>query len=59
MAAHPHRGLDADPGASAAARSNPGAKLLIAVQWGLTLFGVFCLIGAAVAIASTPEAWPL
>ena len=34
-------------------------KLLIAAQWALTGFGLFCLVGAAVVIALTPEAWPL
>jgi hypothetical protein len=33
-------------------------KLLIAAQWALTGFGLFCLVGAAVVIALTPEAWP-
>ena len=31
-------------------------KLLLAAQWALT---GFCLVGAAVVIALTPEAWPL
>jgi len=34
-------------------------KLLLAAQWALTCFGLFCLVGAAVVIALTPEAWPL
>ena len=34
-------------------------KLLIAAQWALTGFGLFCLVGAAVIMALTPEAWPL
>lgn len=59
MATHPHRPAHAAPGCPALARTCPGTKLLIAAQWGLTLFGVFCLMGAAVVIANTPEAWPL
>lgn len=59
MATHPHRPAHAAPGCPALVSPSPGTKLLIAAQWGLTLFGVFCLIGAAVTIASTPEAWPL
>lgn len=34
-------------------------KLLLAAQWALTGFGLFCLVGAAVVMALTPEAWPL
>lgn len=34
-------------------------KLLIAAQWLLTGFGIFCLVGAAMLISLTPEAWPL
>lgn len=34
-------------------------KLLLAAQWALTVFGLFCLVGAAVVMALTPEAWPL
>jgi len=34
-------------------------KLLIVAQWALTGFGLFCLVGAAVVITLTPEAWPL
>lgn len=34
-------------------------KLLFAAQWALTGFGLFCLVGAAVVIALTPEAWPV
>jgi hypothetical protein len=34
-------------------------KLLLAAQWALTGFGLFCLVGAVVVIALTPEAWPL
>ncbi|WP_207384589.1 hypothetical protein, partial [Comamonas thiooxydans] len=37
----------------------PTTKLLLAAQWALTGFGLFCLVGAAVVIALTPEAWPL
>jgi hypothetical protein len=40
-------------------RPDPGTKLLLAAQWALTGFGLFCLVGAAVVIALTPEAWPL
>ena len=59
MAAHPHpshRSADSRP---APDRAGAGTKLLIALQWALTLFGLFCLIGAAVVMALTPEAWPL
>ena len=34
-------------------------KLLLAAQWALTALGLFCLVGAVVVIALTPEAWPL
>ena len=34
-------------------------KLLIAAQWALTGLGLFCLVGAVVVMALTPEAWPL
>ncbi|MDH1334131.1 hypothetical protein N5D77_07805 [Comamonas thiooxydans] len=37
----------------------PATKLLIAAQWALTGFGLFCLVGVAVVMALTPEAWPL
>ncbi|WP_177341024.1 hypothetical protein [Comamonas testosteroni] len=37
----------------------PTTKLLLAAQWALTCFGLFCLVGAAAVIALTPEAWPL
>ncbi|MGE8444540.1 MAG: hypothetical protein ACN6OS_23510, partial [Comamonas testosteroni] len=33
--------------------------LLLAAQWTLTCLGLFCLVGAAVVMALTPEAWPL
>ena len=33
--------------------------LLIALQWALTIFGLFCLVGVAVLIALTPDAWPM
>ena len=59
MATHPHRPAHAAPDCPALARPGTGAKLLIAAQWGLTLLALFCLIGMAVVIATTPEAWPL
>lgn len=59
MAAHPHRSPGAAAGRPAAHRPSTRIQLLIAAQWLLTLFGIFCLIGAAVVIALTPEAWPL
>jgi len=34
-------------------------KLLLAAQWALTGFGLFCLVGAVVVVALTPEAWPV
>ena len=37
----------------------PAPKLLLAAQWALTGFGLFCLVGAVVVMALTPEAWPL
>ncbi|MDH1477756.1 MULTISPECIES: hypothetical protein [Comamonas] len=39
--------------------TTPSTKLLLAAQWTLTGFGLFCLVGAAVVMALTPEAWPL
>ncbi|MDR0216998.1 MAG: hypothetical protein LBJ15_23735 [Comamonas sp.] len=59
MATHPHHRARAAAGCPALARPGPGTKLLIAAQWGLTVLGIFCLIGVAVVIATTPEAWPL
>jgi hypothetical protein len=37
----------------------PATKRLLAAQWVLTGFGLFCLVGAAVVMALTPEAWPI
>lgn len=34
-------------------------KQLLAAQWALTGFGLFCLLGAAVVMALTPEAGPI
>lgn len=59
MATHPHRRARAAPDSPALDRPGLGTKLLTAVQWGLSLLGIFCLIGVAVVIATTPEAWPL
>lgn len=59
MATHPHHCTGAAARRPALASPGPGTKLLIAAQWGLTLLGIFCLIGVAVVIATTPEAWPL
>ena len=39
--------------------TSPTPKLLIAAQWTLTGFGLFCLVGEAVVIAMTPDAWPM
>ena len=39
--------------------ATPTTKLLLAAQWALTGFGLFCLVGAVVVMALTPEAWPL
>ena len=59
MATHPHRPAHAAADCSALARPGAGAKLLIAAQWGLTFLGLFCLIGVAVLMALTPDAWPM
>ncbi|MPT10955.1 MAG: hypothetical protein E2578_13045 [Comamonas sp.] len=59
MAAHPHPSPRAADRRPTPDRASIGTKLLIALQWALTLFGFFCLVGAAVVIALTPEAWPL
>ena len=40
-------------------RHSSATLLLIAAQWLLTAFGIFCLVGAVMVIALTPEAWPL
>jgi hypothetical protein len=56
MAAHPHPSPRAADRRSAPDRASTGTKLLIALQWALTLFGFFCLIGVAVVIAKTPDA---
>ncbi|TYK73605.1 hypothetical protein FSY59_03120 [Comamonas sp. Z3] len=34
-------------------------KLLVAAQWALIGFSIFCLIGAAVVMALTVDAWPM
>lgn len=34
-------------------------KLLLAAQWALTGLGLFCLVGVAVVMAMTPDAWPM
>ncbi|KGG86683.1 hypothetical protein [Comamonas thiooxydans] len=39
--------------------TNLSTKLLVAAQWALTGFGLFCLVGAAVVMALTPDAWPM
>lgn len=59
MATHPHRPARAAPDSPAFDRPGLGAKLLTAAQWGLGLLGIIGLIGVAVVIATTPEAWPL
>ena len=59
MAERPLPGAHAAAGSPAPARPKLGTKLLIAAQWGLTVLGIFCLVGAAVVIAITPSAWPL
>jgi len=59
MATHPHRRARAAPDSPALDRPGLGTKLLTAAQWGLCLLGIFCLIGVAVVIATTPQAWPL
>ena len=53
MATYPH------PGPRASDSTVPGTKLLIALQWMLTLFDFFCLIGVPVVNAKTPDAWPM
>ncbi|TYK68580.1 hypothetical protein FSY45_27390 [Comamonas sp. Z1] len=59
MATHLHHRPRAADSRPAPDRPDPGTKLLLAAQWALTGFGLFCLVGAAVVIALTPEAWPL
>lgn len=59
MAAHPHHRPRAADRRPAPDRASTGTKLLITLQWALTLFGFFCLIGVAVVIANTPNAWPM
>lgn len=59
MATHPHHRSRCTSGGLAFARPSLRTKLLIAAQWSLTIVGIFCLIGVAVVIATTPEAWPL
>lgn len=44
---------------SSHSQAGNGTALLIALQWALTAFGLFCLVGAAVIIALTPDAWPM
>ena len=39
--------------------TTPAPKLLLAAQWALTGFGLFCLVGVAVVMAMTPDAWPM
>ena len=59
MAAHPRATAGRSSGSTSAARPDPGTKLLMTVQWALTGFGLFCLVGAAVVLmVSTPSAWP-
>lgn len=59
MVAHSRPTPGRSSGSPAAARPNSGTKLLMAVQWALTGFGLFCLVGAAVVLmVSTPAAWP-
>ena len=59
MAAHLHHRPRATDSGTTPDRSGAGTKLLISIQWALTLLGLFCLIGAAVVIAQTPDAWPM
>lgn len=58
MAAHP-RTAPCSRSGSPAGRPKPGTKLLIATQWVLTVFGIFCLIGVAVMMALKPDEWPM
>lgn len=44
---------------SSHSQAGHSTALLIALQWALTAFGLFCLVGAAVIIALTPDAWPM
>ena len=39
--------------------TTPATKRLLAAQWALTGFGLFCLVGVAVVMAMTPDAWPM
>ena len=59
MASSPHGRTGAASGGPAVDRPRPGTRLLIAAQWSLVFLGVLSLIGMAVAMASTPEAWSL
>ena len=59
MATHPHRPARAAPRSPALDSPSLGTRLLTAAQWSLALLGIFCLIGVAVVIATTPQAWPL
>ena len=59
MASSPHVRTGAASGSPAVDRPRPGTRLLIAAQWSLVFLGVLSLIGMAVAMASTPEAWSL
>ena len=59
MAPPPHGRTGAASGNPALDRPRPGTKLLIAAQWSLVFLGVLSLIGMAIAIVSTPEAWSL
>lgn len=49
------RGSCAATSGPAPARTGLETRLLIALQWLLTLFGFFCLIGAAVVMVLTPD----
>ena len=44
---------------SSHSQAGNGTALLIALQWALTAFGLFCMVGAAVIMALTPDEWPM
>lgn len=59
MAAHPRPAPSRCTGGPAATGPDAGTELLKGLDWLLLIFGLFCLVGAAVVLmVSTPAAWP-